>query len=138
VILAGVEATQRGERLEISATASNVGGTEVGGVVVSVGGDETVRPQTYFVGSIEGSGFSTFTLRTTTTDRVTSVPVEVAYVTGGVERSVVTDVRVDSPRTPAPSRDRGGGSLLSIGRLATVAAGLVVLVAVGLLYRRRT
>ena len=138
VILAGVEATQRGETLEISATASNVGGTDVGGVVVSVPGDEAVRPQTYFVGSIEGSGFSTFTLRTTTTDRVTTVPVEVTYVTGGVERSVVTDVRVDSPQTPAPSRDRGGGSLLSVGRLATVAAGLVVLVGVGLLYRRRT
>jgi hypothetical protein len=138
VILAGVEATQRGETLEISATASNLGGTEVGGVVVSVVGNETVRPQTYFVGSIEGSGFSTFTLRTTATDRVTSVPVEVTYVTGGVERSVVTDVRVDSPQTPAPSRDRGGGSLLSVGRLATVAAGLVVLVGVGLLYRRRT
>jgi hypothetical protein len=138
VILAGVEATQRGDTLEISATASNVGGTEVGGVVVSVPGDEAVRPQTYFVGSIEGSGFSTFTLRTTTTDRVTTVPVEVTYVTGGVERSVMTDVRVDSPQTPAPSRDRGGGSFLSIGRLVAVAAGLVLLVGVGLLYRRRT
>lgn len=138
VILSGVEATQRGETLEISATASNVGGTEVGGVVVSVPGDETVRPQTYFVGSIEGSGFSTFTLRTTTTDRVQTIPVEVTYVTGGVERSAVTDVRVDSPPTPAPSRDRGGGSFLSLGRIATVAVGLVLLVGVGLLYRRRT
>jgi len=138
VILTGVEAIQRGDTLEISATASNVGGTEVSGVVISVLGNEAVRPQTYFVGSIEGSGFSTFTLRTTATDRITNAPVEVTYVSGGVERSTMTDVRVDSPQTPAPSGDRGGESSLSLGRLVAVVAGLVLVVGAGLLYRRRT
>jgi hypothetical protein len=132
VILAGVEATQRGDTLEITATASKVGGTDVG-----VAESDAVRPKTYFIGSIEGSGFSTFTLRTTAADRVTSVPVEVTYVTGSVARSFVTDVAVDAPSTPTPSGDRSGGSFLLLGRLVALVAGLARLVGVGVLYKRR-
>lgn len=136
VILAGVEATQRGGTLELSATASNVGSSEVGGVVVSVAGSDAVRGQTYFVGSIEGSGFSTFTMRTSTSDRLTSIPVEVTYVTGGVERSTVTEVQVDSPPTPTPTSGGGGNSLLSVPMILGGVAVLMI-IGVGVLYRRR-
>ncbi len=135
VILSGVETTRRDGRLELSATASNVGGGAVGGVVVAVNGTDAVRPQTYFVGSIEGSGFSTFSLRTSVRGDVSAVPVEVTYVTGGVERSFTTEVSVPAASAPAtPSGGRGG---LSLGVLAPVAVGLVVVVLGGIVLRRR-
>jgi hypothetical protein len=138
VILSGVEATRRGGTVELSATASNVGGTEVGGVVVAVPATETVRPQTYFVGSVEASGFSTFTLRTSATGDVSTLPVEVTYVTGGVERSTTTEVAVRGGAPPErPADAGGGGSPLSLAGLAPVALGLVALVVGGVLYRRR-
>jgi hypothetical protein len=136
VILSGVEATRRGGTLELSATASNVGGTEVGGVVVAVDGTETVRPQTYFVGSVEASGFSTFTLRTGVTGDVSTVPVEVTYVTGGVERSFATDVSVTGRAAPETPADRGSGGL-SLGTVAPVVVGLALVVLGGAIYRRR-
>ena len=136
VILSGVETTRRDGTLELSATASNVGGAEVGGVVVAVTGTEAVRPQTYFVGSIEGSGFSTFSLQTSVTGTVSAVPVEVTYVTGGVERSVTTDVPVADRAAPTTPPGNGGGGGLSFGTVAPAVAGLVLLL-LGGVYRRR-
>ena len=138
VILSGVDATQRGGTVELSATASNVGGTEVGGVVVSVApsAPDTVGRQTYFVGSVEASDFSTFTLQTTANERLETLPVEVTYVESDVERSFTTDVTIASAATPAP-RQRGGGGLLSFGVLVPVVFGLGLVVVVGVVYRRR-
>jgi hypothetical protein len=137
VILSGAEATRRGGTLELSATASNAGGTAVGGVVVAVTGTEAVRPQTYFVGSVEASGFSTFTLRTGLTGDVSTVSVEVTYVTGGVERSYTTEVAVTGPPAPAtpPGGARSGGPPL--GTVALAAGGLALVVLGGAVYRRR-
>jgi hypothetical protein len=139
VILSGVDATQRGGTVELSATASNVGGTEVGGVVVSVApsAPDAVGRQTYFVGSVEASDFSTFTLQTTANERLETLPVEVTYVESDVERSFTTDVTVASAATPAP-RQRGGGGPLSFGVfvLAVFGLGLAVVVG-GVVYRRR-
>lgn len=137
VILSGVEATQRGGGIELSATASNVGGTNVGGVVIAVNGTEAVRPQTYFVGSVDASGFSTFTLQTSASEQVSSIPVEVTYVTSGVERSFVTDVPVDSVATPQADRQQRAGSGFPLGTLGLAVVGLGVLVGVVVLYRRR-
>jgi hypothetical protein len=136
VILSGVEATQRGSSIELSATASNVGGTDVGGVVVAVNRTEAVRPQTYFVGGVDASGFSTFTLQTSATGQVSSIPVEVTYVTSGVERSFVTDVAVDSVATPQADRQRSGSGL-PLGTLGLAVVGVAVLVGAVVLYRRR-
>lgn len=135
VILAGVEATQRGGTVELSATASNVGGTEVGGVVVAVADGSDARPRSYFVGRVEPSGFSTFTIETSADGRLDSLPVEITYVTGGVERSATTEVAVDAAPRPDPRPDRGGGPPLAL--LGAGALGLVVLVGGGLALRRR-
>jgi hypothetical protein len=135
VMLSSVEATQRGGTVELAATASNTGGTETGGVVVTVPETETLRSQTYFVGRVDPSGFSTFTLRTDATGRVSTLPVEVSYVTGGVERSFTTEVAVDRPATPTGPPDRGGP--LSALPLPGVAAGLVVLAVGVFVWRRR-
>jgi hypothetical protein len=136
VILSGVEATQRGGAIELSATASNVGGTTVGGVVIAVNGTDGVRPQTYFVGGVDASGFSTFTLQTSATGQVSSIPVEVTYVTSGVERSFVTEVPVDSVATPQADRQRSGSGF-PLGTLGLAVVGLGVLVGAVVLYRRR-
>ena len=134
VILSGVETTRRGGTLELSATASNVGGTEVGGVVVAVDDTDVVWSQTYFVGSIEGDGFSTFSLQTDVTGDGSSVPVDVRYVSGGVERSFTTEVSVPPASRPA-TPSGGGGSVL--GTAAPIAAGAVVALVGGVIYRRR-
>ena len=134
VILSGVETSRRDGTLELSATASNAGGQEVGGVVVTVNGTDAVRPQTYFVGSIEASGFSSFSLRTGLTGDASAVPVAVTYVSDGVERSFTTEVSVPTARAQTPSSGDGGG--LPLAALAGVAAALV-LVGVGVVTLRR-
>ena len=134
VILSGVETSRRGGTFELSATASNVGGQEVGGVVVTVNGTDAVRPQTYFVGSIEESGFSSFSLRTGLTGDPSVVPVAVTYVSGGVERSFTTEVSVPAASRPA-TPSGGGGSVL--GTAVPIAAGAVVALVGGVIYRRR-
>ncbi|MFB6171544.1 MAG: hypothetical protein ABEJ23_03350 [Haloarculaceae archaeon] len=131
VALTDLQAVQRGGTLEVSATAGNVGSGAVEGVVVSVADAQHVAPADYFVGSIDGSDFSSFTLETRATGNVSSVPVEVQYVVGGVERTTTTEVPVEraavEPRPPS-----GGGGLPVVP-----AAGVVVLlVALGLGYRR--
>lgn len=135
MILAGVEAVQRGGTVELSATASNVGGTEVGGVVVTITDGGAVRQRSYFVGSVEASGFSTFTIETSAGDRLDSLPVRISYVTGGVERTVTTEVPVDAAPRPEPRADRGGGPPFAL--LGAGALGLAVLVGGGIALRRR-
>ncbi len=134
VILSGVETTRRGGTFELSATASNAGGTEVGGVVVAVSETDAVQSQTYFVGSIDGDGFSTFSLQTAVTGDPASVPVEVRYVTGGVERSFTTDVAV--PPASRPTTPTGGGDA-PLSELALLAGAGTLVALVGVVYRRR-
>ena len=135
VILSGVETTRRGGTLELSATASNVGSREVGGVVISVNGTDAVQPQTYFVGSIEGSGFSSFSLRTALTGNVSDVSVEVRYVTGGVARSFTIEVSVPAASAPATPSGASGG--LPLGAPAYVVIALAGAILGGVGYRWR-
>lgn len=130
ISLTGVDAVQRGGSLELSATASNVGSTDVEAVVVSIGDPGRIAPADFFVGSVEGSDFASFTLTTDVAGNVSSVPVEVTYVVDGLEQSFTTDVAVEREVVRIP--DRGGGlPLLPI-------AGAVVLAAlVALAYRWR-
>lgn len=127
ITLTGVDAVQRNGRLEVSATASNVGSTDVQSVVVSLGEGGNVAPTDYFVGSVEGSDFASFTLTTGVSGNVSSVPVSVSYVVNGVRRSYTTDVSVERVVTADPRPSGGGGlpGLLPIG------IGVVVLVAAG-------
>lgn len=128
--LTGTEAVARGGSLEVSATASNVGSGAVKGVVVSVADAPNVGSATYFVGSVDASDFSSFTLTTSLTGNVSSVPVEVRYIVDGVERTFTAKVPVERRTVRRPDADGGGLPVIPVAGL------LVVLVAVGLGYRR--
>lgn len=132
VQLTGVSATQRGSTLEVSATASNVGGSDVEGVVVSVADTARVDGADYFVGGVDASDFASFTLETRATGNVSAVPVDVRYVTDGVERTVTTDVRVQQAVVERPGDGQGGPPLVPIAGVVVVLA----LVAAGYWWRR--
>ncbi|RDI69919.1 COG1361 family protein [Halopelagius longus] len=126
IVLTDLQATQSGGTLEVSATAGNVGSSSVEGVVVSVANSSSVEQSKYFVGSIDESDFSSFTLRSDVEGNVSSVPVKVRYTVGGVERSFTTDVSVDRRAVrPQPSQE-GGLPLLPIGGAAVLLVGAIV------------
>ena len=130
VRLTGTDAVLREGQVEVSATASNVGSTPVRGVVVSVGSTGAVDPATYFVGEIDTSDFSSFTLSTPADGNVSSVPISVRYVVDGVERTGRTEVPVErgEPRIDSPEPRGGGGfPLLPVAVALVVVAGALVL-----------
>jgi len=129
VTLTGTEAVTRGGSLEVSATAGNVGSTDAEAVVVSVGGASSVVPADYFVGSVEPSDFASFTLQTSVSGNVSSVPLEVRYVVDGVEQGYTTEVPVERAVVREP--DRGGGGLPFV----PAAGGVGLLVVAGIVYR---
>ncbi|MDS0293740.1 COG1361 S-layer family protein [Halogeometricum luteum] len=126
LVLTDVQATQRGGTLELSATAGNVGSSTVEGVVVSVPEASGVEGSRYFVGSVEQSDFSSFTLTSNVEGNVSSVPVEVTYSVGGVERSFTDSVEVDRRVVRRQSPQQGGLPLVPIG-----GAVLVLVLAAG-------
>jgi hypothetical protein len=127
LVLTDVQATQRGNTLEISATAGNVGSGTVEGVVVSVSNSSRVERSNYFVGSVEESDFSSFTLTSDVEGNVSSVPVTVTYSVGGVERSFTTAVDVDRRVVRPQAPQESGLPLLPIGGvLAVLLVGTVV------------
>ena len=132
ITLTGTEATLRGGTLEISATASNVGSGVAESVVVSVGDSQAVESTDYFVGSVDPSDFSSFTLNTGVSGNISTVPVRVEYVVDGARQSVTTDVSVERNVIRRPETSGGGGGLPVI----PIAVVLVVVAAV-VIYRRR-
>jgi hypothetical protein len=128
--LTGVEAVARGGTLEITATASNVGSDEVKSVIVSTGEAENVGRKKYFVGSVDASDFSSFTLTPSIRGNVSTVPVEVSYVVDGVRRNYTTDLPVTQAATPDRSTQQGGLPIVPI-------LVLVALIAAVVIYRRR-
>ena len=130
VELTGVEAIARGGSVEITATASNVGSDEVKSVIVSTGEAENVGRKKYFVGSIDASDFSSFTLTPSIRGNVSTVPVEVSYVVDGVRRNYTTELPVTQAATPDRSPQQGGLPIVPI-------VVLVALIAAVVIYRRR-
>lgn len=131
VRLTGIETTRRSGTVELSATASNIGSTPVDGVVVTIDGTERVAAADYFVGSIQSSDFSSFTLSTDADKGVTDLSVTIRYVVDGVERTFSTSVPVDqqAPVRPAAANEaKGGPPLLLLGGLgvAVSVAGLLI------------
>lgn len=126
IVLTDLQATQRGGTVEISATAGNVGSSAVEGVVVSVPGSQRVDQSTYFVGSIDGSDFSSFTLNSDVSGNISTVPVEVRYSIGGVQRSFTREVSVDRSTVSQQSTGSGGLPLLPVGAVAAVALVSIV------------
>jgi hypothetical protein len=133
ITLTGVEAVETGAGLEVSATASNVGSSDVEAVVVSVDG-EAVAAADYFVGGVDASDFASFSLSTAVDGNVSTVPVQVRYVVDGVERSFTTDVPVQQAG-PEPARGGGGGG--GGLPLVPIVAAVVVVVAAVAVYRWR-
>jgi hypothetical protein len=132
VTLTGTEAVVQGGTLELSATASNVGTTDVEGVVVAVGDTSRVGSADYFVGHVEGSDFSSFTLTTSVTGNVSSVPIRVRYLVGGVERSYTTEIPVRQAPSRAPVRPDSGPPVVPVA----AGAGVVVVAGAVYLWRR--
>ncbi|AQL44247.1 hypothetical protein BV210_16675 [Halorientalis sp. IM1011] len=128
--LTGVDAVAQGGTVEITATASNVGSDEVESVIVSTGEAENVGRKKYFVGSVDASDFSSFTLSPSVTGNVSSVPVEVSYVVDGVRRNYTTEIPVTEAATPDRSPQQGGLPIVPI-------VVIVALIAAVVLYRRR-
>jgi hypothetical protein len=131
VALTGLTVTRENDTLVVSGSAGNVGGSDVGGVVVSVGEGEDVSPASgrasYFVGGVAESDFSSFEVRAALAGEADGavVPLRVAYVVDGVPQETTASVRYEAPERPQePSR--GGGFPLGIEALAGAGALLVV------------
>ncbi|WP_135663742.1 CARDB domain-containing protein [Halorhabdus rudnickae] len=139
VELTGIEITPAGGgTVQLTGTASNVGGTDVSAVTVRVQSDTGVVPsssgQEYFVGEIEGSDFASFTVNARLADpgNRTTVPLAVTYLVDGHQRRATAEASYEPAPTPDPAQTGGGGlPLVPI---------LVVLVVVGAgvyVWRRR-
>jgi hypothetical protein len=133
ITLTDVDAVAQGSSLELSATASNVGSERVESVVVSLPDSADVDGREYFVGGVDGSDFSSFTISTTVDENITSVPVEVTYVVDGVQKTVTTEVPVEQTELRQASESSGGSSV----PLIPVAVVGVLVIVLGVAYRVR-
>jgi uncharacterized membrane protein YgcG len=109
VALTGVDSDPEGGHLRITGSASNVGLEPVDSVVVSVvpteGVDPTPPNREYFVGTVPASDFVSFDVTARVEPDVTRVPLEVTYLSGGVERATTVEVPIE----PAVGADGSGG-----------------------------
>ncbi len=132
VELTGVSVMRRGQTLQISGSASNIGTTDVLGVTVGVKSGENVSPgqstAEYFVGKVASSDFTSFKVRARLDGNVSTVtiPLRVSYIVDDVRRNRTVPVTYDVPQRPAePSTSESESSL----PLKLVGGGLVGLVA---------
>lgn len=115
-----------GGGVEVSGSAANVGSQPVDSVVVAVADAENVRavqPQPeFFVGTVEGSDFASFSVNARLSNNRTTIPLEVTYRVDGVERTTTRTVTYEGPSEPAGAATGGEG-----GFPVTLAIGAVVL-----------
>jgi hypothetical protein len=137
--LTGVDFEREGDRIRISGSASNVGLTEADSVVVRVVESDGVTParpyREFFVGTVPASDFASFDLYATVDPGTESIPVEVAYLVDGEQRTVVQQLDA-SDLPPAPVQRQGGGVSLPL-LLGGLLAVVVVVGGVVLVVRRR-
>jgi hypothetical protein len=139
VELTGVDVEREGDRIHLSGSASNVGLSDVQGVVLTVVPGEGVAParpyREYFVGTVPASDFVSFDLYASVDGEADTVPVRVSYLVDGQRRETMSEVSVaDLPPAREGSGGGGGSPLLLVG------GGVAALVVVGLAvfaYRRR-
>lgn len=138
--LTGVDFSRDGGVTTISGSASNVGLSDVNSVVVRVLPAEGVEPvapnREYFVGTVPASDFVSFDLTARIEGSVESVPVEVTYLSDGVERSRAASVPYEPAETGEEQAEEGGG-LGAFGSILLLLAVLVVAGAGVLWWRRR-
>ncbi len=124
---------ERGQ-LVVRGSASNVGTTDVSGVVVGVEESQTAGPAggsaDFFVGEVPASDFSSFdvSVRPKTNGTIT-IPLNVSYVVDGERTSHVVEVTHDTAASSgaAEPEPQSGGSplLLIVGALVLVGALVV-------------
>lgn len=130
--LTGISVRRVGQSLQVTGSASNVGTTDVMGVVVGVGSSSTASPgqsaAEYFVGEVPASDFSSFKVRAQYDGNAStvSVPLEVSYVVDDVRRTKTVTVEYEVPRR---TEDRSSGSDSSPPMTMLLGGGLVGAVA---------
>ncbi|NEU58817.1 hypothetical protein [Halorussus sp. MSC15.2] len=109
VNLTGISVSRRGQTLQVTGSASNVGTTDVLSVVVGVQSNSNVSPgqstAEYFVGEIPSSDFSSFKVQANLDSNASSVtiPLRVSYIVDDVRRVRTVSLTYDVPRT-APTK----------------------------------
>jgi hypothetical protein len=136
--LTGVDLSREDSHVRIVGSASNVGLSQVRGVVLTVLPTDGVRPvapyRDFFVGTVPASDFVSFDLTAEIDGGVQTVPVEITYVVDG-ER-VTEVVRLDvSDLPPAPTE--GGSSPIPPLVIVVGVVAVVALVGAAVWYRRR-
>lgn len=140
VDLTGLRVAQDGDVLEVRGSASNVGSTNVSGVLVEVADGDGVAPAqnqaSYFVGEVDASDYSSFEVRAaldTVTNETVTVPLEVTYRVDGEQVTRTVEVEY----TPAAPDDEGDDQQASaFGVLPLAVGGVVVVLIGGVLWRR--
>lgn len=99
------------ETITVEGDAANIGGTDVESVLLSIPNTESVSPRPpaseYYVGGIETSEFSTFELTATVDQETDTVPVNISYISTGIERD---DQRITrTQRIPIQQSANPGG-----------------------------
>jgi len=125
-------------RVTIGGNLGNVGGGEVSGAVVGVAESRFATPaypqRSYFVGTVDASGFAPFSVSgRVDAANATSIPVRVAYTAGDDRVTEVIEVPIPSDR-PSSSGPLGAlgdldpidGLLLVVGFAIPFAVGLAV------------
>jgi hypothetical protein len=136
--LTGVDLSREDSHVRIVGSASNVGLSEVDGVVLTVLPSEGVRPvapyRDFFVGTVPASDFVSFDLTAEIDEGVDTVPVEVTYVVDG-ERVTAIE-RLDVSDLP-PAESEGQSSPVSPLLVGLGVVLIVAAVGAGVWYRRR-
>ncbi|WP_254269477.1 hypothetical protein [Halorussus aquaticus] len=134
VNLTGISVSKRGQTLQVTGSASNVGTTDVLSVVVSVQSNPNVVPgqstAEYFVGEIPSSDFSSFKVQANLDSNASTVtvPLRVSYIVDDVRRVRTVSLTYDVPRT-APTKSSDSDSSLPLTAIGGVAlVGVVALV----------
>lgn len=140
--LTGIDIERVDGRVHIEGSASNVGLSEVDGVVLRVLDTDGVSParpyRDYFVGTVPASDFVSFDLYAEVDDGVTAVPVEVTYLSDGDRTTAVTQVDVSDLPAEANSGESGGRFPVNPLLFGVVGLLFVAVVGAGLWYRSRT
>jgi len=137
ISLTGIDVTREGDRFHISGSASNIGTADAESVLVSVKPTDGVEPampnREYFVGTIPASDFVSFDVYARTDDNVSTVPLEVSYLSNGERQQQTIPVTVtDNTRDQqVGGNDNNGMSssiAIGVGAVITLAVGVIIVI----------
>ncbi|MFB6112814.1 MAG: hypothetical protein ABEJ58_01770 [Halodesulfurarchaeum sp.] len=134
IVLTGIDFERENGNVRITGSASNVGLTPANSVLVRVRETAGVSPASpnreYFVGTVLASDFVSFDVFASVEGNVSTIPLEVTYLSEGKRHSRLVEVPYDieSP-DQAESRPNDRGLLVP-----ALVAGLVVVVLAGVIF----